>query len=329
MPGWMVTGGSGFLGRHLLDRLAVDAPDGVEVVAIGRRQPEGRPTIRFVPVDLEDPAGVIRSVAEIAPSVVFHLAGRTPPASPDLLYRSNTMATVHLLDALRSSSRPARVVLVGSAAELGPVPVEDLPVAEDYPCHPGEAYGLSKLLATAAGLAARPPLEVIVARVFNPIGPGLPASQALGRFAGELAAGSGPIRLLVGDLEARRDFVDARDVAGALVAMADRARTGRVYHVGTGRSERVGDGLVRLIGLSGREVTVEVDPAFARGRGPMDSRADCRRIASEVGWSAVTSWETSLADLWAEAVGGAKTPPTPTLPHKWGGGQKMPSSPLP
>ncbi len=298
MPGCLVTGGSGFLGGHLLARLGDDP------VAIGRREPPGRPGGAFVPVDLDDRSAVFRAVAGIAPDRVYHLAGRTPPGSPEDFYRSNAMATVHLLDALRGSGRPCRVVLVGSAAELGPVPVEDLPVAEDYPSRPADAYGLSKWLASAAGLAARPPLEVVVARVFNPIGPGLPASQALGRFAGALAAGSGPIRLAVGDLGARRDFVDARDVAGALFALAERGRAGRVYHVGTGRSHRVGDGLDRLIALSGREVAVESDPAFARSRGPGDSRADVRRITEEAGWSAAIPWDQSLCDLWAGAVAG-------------------------
>ena len=302
MPTWMVTGGSGFLGRHLLDRLANF--EDVEVVTIGRRPPDSLPVGRFVAADLEESGRLAEVVAEIAPAVVFHLAGRTPPASSDLLHRSNTMATVHLLDALRASGRPARVVLVGSAAELGPVSIADLPVGEGYPCHPADAYGLSKLLATTAGLASRPPLEVVVARVFNPIGPGLPASQALGRFAAELARGDGPIRLLVGDLDARRDFVDVRDVAAALVTLADRGRAGRVYHVGTGRSERVRDGLERLMALSGREVSVERDPAFTKSRGPVDSRADVGRIVDEVGWRASIHWETSLADLWVEASGG-------------------------
>jgi nucleoside-diphosphate-sugar epimerase len=296
MSVWLVTGGSGFLGRHLLERLR---SKGVEPIAIGRRRPT---TGAFVPVDLDDSSSLPRVVAEIAPDLVVHLAGRTPPALAEELYRSNTLATVHLLDALRSSGRDCRVVLVGSAAELGPVPVEDLPVDESYPCRPADPYGLSKWLASSAGLAARPPLEVIIARVFNPIGPGMPESQALGRFAGELAEGSVPLRLTVGDLDARRDFVDARDVAGALLALADRGHPGRIYHIGTGRSHRVGDGLDRLIALSGREVVVESDPTFARGRGPSDSRADVRRIAEEVGWSAAIAWDESLRDLWADAV---------------------------
>ena len=300
MPVWVVTGGSGFLGSHLLARLAEAGPSpvGEEVVAVGRSVPGGW-SGRFEGVDLDKPDAVARVAGELRPSVVFHLAGRTPPARPEEFYRSNTLATVALLDALRGLNQPVRVVLVGSAAELGPVPVADLPVGESWLCCPLDAYGLSKWLATAAGLAAQSPLEVVVARVFNPIGPGLPESQALGRFARALAEGQGPTRLTVGDLDARRDFVDVRDVAEALIALATRGESGRVFHVGTGRSRRVGDGLDRVIALSGRRVSVEVAPSFGRPSGPSDSRADIARITLEVGWSPRTEWERSLADLWA------------------------------
>src|SRR3954465_8481467 len=129
------------------------------------------------------------------------------------------MATVHLLDALRALARPVRAVLAGSGGELGPVAADDLPVGEDYACRPAESYGLSKWLATTAGLAARPPLEVVVARIFNPIGPGMPPGLAFGRFARRLAEpGPDPLRLTVGNLDSRRDFIDVRDVARALIA---------------------------------------------------------------------------------------------------------------
>ena len=305
-PTILITGGSGFLGRHLLERLLAESSSGLEAVVLGRSLPVGWPTGRFRRCDLEDPGQLARTVIEVAPTTVYHLAGRTPPAVAEDYYRQNLLATVRLLDALRAPGRPCRVVLVGSAAEFGPVPIEDLPVGEDYPCRPADPYGLSKWLATSAGLAARPPLEVVIARVFNPIGPGLPASQALGRFAGALADGSGPLRLVVGDLEARRDFVDVRDVAGALVALASKGQPGRVYHVGSGCSQRVGDGLDRLIALSGREVRIEVDPALARSAGPSDSRADIRRIAAATGWSPEIPWDKSVRDLWKDALAGPR-----------------------
>ena len=304
MPVWMVTGGSGFLGSHLLARLGWQPSPGVEVVAVGRTIPAGW-SGRFEVMDLDQPEAVARVLERMRPSVVFHLAGRTPPALDLEFEQGNTRATVGLLDALQSSSQPVRVVLVGSAAELGPVPVADLPVGESWPCRPVGAYGLSKWLASAAGLAAREPLEVVVARLFNPIGPGMPESQALGRFARALAQGEGPTTLTVGDLDARRDFIDVRDVAEALVSLATRGDSGRVFHVGTGQSRRVGDGLDRLIALSGRTVLIQGDPGFGSPTGPSDSRADITRITTEVGWSPRIGWEQSLADLWAKARGRA------------------------
>jgi nucleoside-diphosphate-sugar epimerase len=302
MPVWLITGGSGFLGRHLLARLARRDPDDIEIRAVGRWKPPEWHAETFRQVDLDLDGPLARVVDEVRPSLVFHLAGRTPPASNDVYYRINLLNTLRLLDTLRARGQACRVVLVGSAAELGPVPVEDLPVDEDHPCRPADAYGLSKWLATVAGLAASPPLEVVVARVFNPVGPGLPTSQALGRFAEALASGSGPLRLKVGDLEARRDFVDVRDVARALIGLAKNGQPGQVYHIGTGQSRRVGDGLDRLIEWSGREVEVSADPSLSRGHGPSDSRADLRKVVEHVGWRPEISWERSLRDLWDHAL---------------------------
>jgi GDP-4-dehydro-6-deoxy-D-mannose reductase len=302
MPAWLVTGGSGFLGRCLLDTLEHDPPPDAEVWALGRRCPRGWNAQRFVAADLTDFDGLRAVLSRIEPAVVLHAAGRTPPAQPDELYRGNTLATALLLETLGQQSRETRVVLAGSAAELGPVDVPHLPVDESYSCHPVDAYGASKYLASVAGLAANPPLQVVVGRVFNPIGPGMPESQALGRFAA-LLADPETVRLSVGCLETRRDFIDVRDVARALIALAERGQPGLVYHVGTGRSNRVGDGLERLIGLSERTIAVERDPRIASNSGPLDSRADIGRIVAHTGWQPQVAWEQSLRDLWDAACG--------------------------
>ncbi len=301
MPGWVVTGGSGFLGRHILGALG----GRVDVRVLGRTCPLKWPLDQFIEVNLEEPESLARAIGVTKPDVVIHAAGRTPPADPGVLYRGNTLATVHLLDALRADGRVVRVVIAGSAAEVGPVEVENLPVDEDHPCRPIEPYGLSKWLATCAGLAARPPLEVVVARVFNPIGPGQPLNQALGRFAARLAENEeGP--LIVGDLNGRRDFIDVRDVARALIALADRGESGRVYNVGTGHSRRVGDGLDHLIRLSGRAIEVQVNPDRHGSPGPSDSRAKIDRIVTATAWRPEIAWETSLEDLWIEASNRAR-----------------------
>jgi GDP-4-dehydro-6-deoxy-D-mannose reductase len=300
---WLVTGGSGFLGRHVLSALADASERGIRVVVLGRRHPGGWPKEDFVRADLDDFAGLSRAISEIAPDVVIHTAGKTPPAPSSQLYLSNTRATAFLLDALRASGRSCRVILAGSAAELGPVPVAGLPVGEDHLCRPTDAYGLSKWAASRLGLAASPPLDVMVARIFNPVGPGLPVSQAFGRFASLLAEpGPDPLMMKVGDLDARRDFVDVRDVADALLSLVEHGRPKTLYHVGTGFSRSVGEGLRELIRLSGRDVRFEESTLPALRRGPSDSRADNRRIVEQTGWTPRVRWETSLADLWHEAI---------------------------
>ena len=306
MAVWLVTGATGFVGRHVLEALQGGAnaqlPSDDTVFVLGRHCPPAWPRDMFVAADLTEPEIVRRAIEQIKPDFVIHTAGRTQPATDDELYRANFWATIHLLAALRSTRKPARIVLSGSAAELGSVDPIYLPVDESHVGYPQDAYGRSKWLATSAGLAERAPLEVIAARVFNPIGPGTPPSQAFGRFAELLMnPGSDPVDLRVGDLEARRDFIDVRDVAHAMIALARSGRSGLVYNVATGQSRRVGDGLERLIDLSGRAVRVSVDPALKSRPGPADSRARIERIVNQTGWQPSISWERSLEDLWHEA----------------------------
>jgi len=305
MAVWLITGATGFVGRHVLGALQDGFDDSSrsedQLIVLGRRRPADWPEDAFVATDLNDADQLGETIRGIAPDVMIHTAGRTPPASDDELYRANFWATIHLLSALRSGRRPVRIVLSGSAAEQGPVAASELPVAETHACNPIDAYGRSKWLATVGGLSERAPLEVIVARVFNPIGPGTPATQAFGRFAARLNdPGPDPLELGVGDLDARRDFIDVRDVARAMIALALRGQSGLVYNVGTGQSRRVGEGLDRLIGLSRRAVRVSVDQALKSRRGPADSRASIDRIVSHTGWRPRISWEQSLDELWAD-----------------------------
>jgi GDP-4-dehydro-6-deoxy-D-mannose reductase len=306
MATWLVTGANGFVGGHVLDALAasvegLSAAD-TRVVVLGRRRPPDWPEDAFIAADLNEPRELCRGLQCIRPDFVIHTAGKTPPAADEELYRTNFWATVHLLNVLRSLALPMRVVVSGSAAELGTVAGAHLPVNEGYPCEPRGAYGRSKLLATKRALAEAAPLEVVVARVFNPIGPRIPETQAFGRFAARLSeAAPDPLALEVGDLDAHRDFIDVRDVARAMIALALRGHGGLVYHVGTGVSRRVGEGLERLIRLSRRSVRVEVDPSLYARRGPSDSRADISRIVAHTGWCPTVSWEQSMEDLWREA----------------------------
>jgi GDP-4-dehydro-6-deoxy-D-mannose reductase len=259
-----------------------------------------------VAADLERPEEITSAIEAIRPDRVIHAAGRTPPATRDELLRSNAWGTLRLLEALISARSSARLVITGSAAELGRVGEEHLPVGEDYPPQPSDDYGFSKWAATHAAQTLFRRIDVVIARIFNPVGPGQPKTQALGAFASELAAGA--TSLFVGDLEARRDFVDVRDVARALVILGQAGGRGRVYHVGTGQSHRVGDALEHFLKCVGRTVEIRIDPRLASAPGPRNSRADIRRITAETSWRPQIVWERSLDDLWKEATAAAHRP---------------------
>src|SRR5262249_43574909 len=98
MPVWLVTGGMGFLGRHVRNALAQRRDPAIEIVVLGRRVPPWWDRGRFLAADLADPAAAERAIAATSPDVVIHLAGRTPPAAPADFDRDNTLATLHLLD---------------------------------------------------------------------------------------------------------------------------------------------------------------------------------------------------------------------------------------
>lgn len=312
MATWLITGASGFLGRHVLEVLRLELDRGGRsadrIIAMGRTRPAGVPDSSFASVDLGDGAGLDAAVREIAPDFVLHTAGKTPPGTDEELFHANFWSTVRLLKSVRITGKPVRVVLAGSAAELGPVKTADLPVGEDYPCQPMTAYGRSKWMATVSALAEVGPVDVSVARVFNLIGPGVPDGQAFGRFAGQLLSpGPDPLPMVVGRLDARRDFIDVRDAARAMVAVALQGKRGRVYHVGTGHSRTVQEGLDALIRLSGRSVRICVDPRLSSPKEPDDSRARIDRIVSETGWQPTIPFQQTLIDLWEDANDRAKS----------------------
>lgn len=259
--------------------------------------------------DLADTEHARAVVRASRPDIVFHLAGTTRPAPLEALWRSHATATVSLLSALAAEGRPVRVVTVGSAAEYGAAGGSRRP-SEDAPTEPLSDYGTSKL---AQGLCAlsfnRGPVEVVVARIFNVLGPGTPENLAPGAFARQIALierGAQDPEILVGDLSPRRDYLDRRDAADALAALAGRGRPGLVYNVGEGRSRSMRSILDGLLATSTARVRVAVDPSRLRPAQVRDLAAGVYRLRRDTGWRPRVRLERSLADTlawWRERTG--------------------------
>jgi nucleoside-diphosphate-sugar epimerase len=261
-----VTGASGFLGGHLSAELW---RDGWEVV-------KGRRGAGACGAD-----GMLADLQDAAPDALFHMAGLTHAAEAAQFYEANVALSARLLDAAARLSRPPVIVLAGSAAEYGWVPPEAMPVNEAQFCRPVTDYAISKHAQTLMALArAAAGSKVIVARIWNPIGPGMSRRLALGAFAAEIAAmPSGGGALHVGNLDVARDFIDVREAARLLVAVARRPQAfGQVVNVCSGRSWQLRTLVDRMIALTGRPIALLVDPGRVRSGEPPALYGDTTRL---------------------------------------------------
>lgn len=258
----LVTGANGFVGRALTARLnadrwhvirAVRAPLAgwpAETLVLGMA-PWGRDTFAT-------------AIAHAKPDVVFHLAGITWTSNSAELYNTNVGLSASLLDAAATAKVRPAVVLMGSAAEYGSLTPELLPAREDGPCQPVTDYGISKFAQTLLGMArARTGVAVLIARLFNSVGAGMPRHLALASFAEQLRGGAS--ELSVGDLDVTRDFIDVAEAARQIVLLAsDPGNYGRVFNICTGTETNLRTLVEQLIRLSGRSVRLVVDQARLR-----------------------------------------------------------------
>jgi GDP-4-dehydro-6-deoxy-D-mannose reductase len=208
--------------------------------------------------------------------------------------------------ALRHVPR-ARVLLVGSGEAYGPLAAEAAPFDEGALLRPASVYGRSKAAADLLGAAwSARGLDVVRVRAFNHTGPGQSDDFVLASFARQLCEikESQQTRVLeTGNLESVRDFLDVRDVAAAYAALLDRRVPQGAYNVASGRGQRIGVLLERLMEIAGVRADVRVDPARLR---PSDrSIGDASRLRRATGWApriAIEQTLASLVDDWRRRV---------------------------
>jgi GDP-4-dehydro-6-deoxy-D-mannose reductase len=297
----LVTGAAGFAGSHLLDRLGDRSP------VVAWRRPGGSPPsseshVEWQAVDIVDADAVRRALDDVRPRRIYHLAGA---AAVDTSWKSvvphlqvNALGTHHLLEAVRTGGFTCRVLVVTSSQIYQ---VGDEPVDEGAPLVPPNPYGLSKLAQDQIALRAvqDDALDVVIARPFNHIGPRQTPGFAVASFARQIArieAGEAAPEIRVGNLDARRDVTDVRDVVDAYVQLMHAAPPGRPYNVCSGRAWRMGDLLEELVHLSTTDVRVETDPARMRPNDVPVFQGNATRIRTEIGWVSTIKVEQTLRD---------------------------------
>jgi GDP-4-dehydro-6-deoxy-D-mannose reductase len=302
----LITGATGFAGRHLVE---CSAGTGATTVGIGRRQGGAAETpaglADYLAADLLDRGQAERAIQVSAPELVFHLAAEASVArsweDPAGTIVNNLLGTLNLLEAVRHHALRARVLIACSGEEYG-VP-ERLPVDEDHPLRPRNPYGVSKASAELAAdfYADTYGLHVVRARAFNHAGPGQGSDYVVANLARQIAAaeatsaGNGGFELVAGNLDVRRDFTDVRDVVRAYWMALDEADPG-TYNVCSGKSVAVRDILAALAEHTRLEVTSRVDPALLRENEVTEIVGSHERLTSATGWRPEIPLEQTLRD---------------------------------
>ncbi|WP_333771104.1 NAD-dependent epimerase/dehydratase family protein [Streptomyces sp. IBSBF 2435] len=297
----LVLGGAGYLGAPVTARLG--ALPGATVLHGGRAAPDGgggaggRPApdlpadLGTVPVDV-----LAGGLAALGPDVVVNCAGLTGgPAST--LAAVNARGPAALCEAMAAAVPAARLVQLGSAAEYGPG-TPGTPLHESAAARPAGVYGATKLAGTLAVTGSG--LDAVVLRVFNPVGPGAPASGLPGRLAAAFRAAPPDGAVRTGGLGAYRDFVDVNDVAEAVALAATAAGPlPPVLNIGSGRARPARDLAAELAGLAGFTGRIEESGAGSeRSAAASWVCADIALAAAALGWQPARTLRDALAALW-------------------------------
>lgn len=292
----LVTGGHGFVGRWLTAHLTAC---GDEVIA----PPAGE-------LDVTDAAAVRAAVAAAQPEAVYHLAGFAHVGEswqrPEDAFVVNALGTLHVLEGARLAGTDPRVLVVSSAEVYGSVTPDELPITESSPLRPVSPYAASKaaaeLLAAQAHLGRGQP--VLVARPFNHVGPGQLPTFVVPAFARRIsrALAAGNSTLAVGNLSARRDLTDVRDVVRAYRLLIERGPAGGTFNVCTGVDVAIEALVQRMLDLAGADLRLVVDPALVRPADVPVLRGDASVLRAATGWEPEIALEQSLQEVLAEAM---------------------------
>ncbi len=312
MNRYLITGFSGFVGRHFVEYLERTEGDCL-VKGLDINDPDFRydhhnnVKVDFEKIDLLSKDQLEHSIQEFRPDYILHLASFSSVAlsweRPVQSFQNNTNIFLNLIDAVRTFDIDARILSIGSSEEYGNVSDEDLPLREDQALNPVSPYAvarisqeyLSKVYTDGYGM------DIILTRSFNHIGPMQKSIFFVSSLAKQMVelkkAGKDGGTVVTGDVSIVRDFTDVRDVVRAYDLLLKQGRKGNVYNVCSG----IGISLKDLIELMAKQlnmkVDIKVDDSLIR---PADNKkiiGSNEKIKRELAWENAIPMEQSLKDV--------------------------------
>ena len=315
----LITGITGFVGSHLAEYLLSLNYEVFGSVRWRSKRDniahlEKQQVIKLFETDIKDPLSVRKTVADCMPNEIYHLAAQsfvpTSWAAPAETLDTNILGQLNVLEAVREVVPDAKVHVVGSSEEYGLVYPDECPMTEDQPLRPLSPYGVSKVGQDLLGWQYFKSygLNVVRTRAFNHTGPRRGEVFVTSTFAKQMAEiklGKSKPVMMVGNLEAKRDFSDVRDVVRAYHEALTKGTPGEVYNICSGVGRTIQSVLDLLIEISGLKVEIEQDPRRMRPSDVMVLEGSAEKIRKEIGWSPSITFEETMKDLydyWLERV---------------------------
>ncbi|GAA2169447.1 NAD-dependent epimerase/dehydratase family protein [Pedococcus bigeumensis] len=303
----LVTGAAGFTGQHLTKLLV---SRGWEVHGTVRSTPSGVEGVHERSVRLDDWETLAALCRDVRPDVVFHLAAVVDTVeTPDLgaLFRSNVEGTAALLAAVQAGGTTERVVVASSAFAYGRVAEQPGSIAETVPLRPVTPYGASKAAAEAIALQwwRQTGIDLIISRGFQHTGPGHVGAYALADWARQLADGVDVLE--VGNLDVVRDYLDVRDAASALLAVALEGKPGEAYNVASGVPRTMRSLLDGLLAAFASDAEVRPTDLRMRSVDQPVFVANVSKLRGQTEWTPQHTIGDTLRDLAATSRESAAT----------------------
>src|SRR5204863_1816996 len=303
--------GTGFAGSHLVDYLLTRNDFELHGIWRWRSRTENiehlEPgAIALHECDLRDATSTFDTVARVKPDWIFHLAAQsfapTSWVAPSESLTTNILAEVNIFEAVRRLGLQSRIQLACSSEEYGMVYPNETPIRESNPLRPLSPYAVSKVAQDMLGYQYWMSWKVdsVRTRGFNPAGPRRGPVFVASDFAKQIAdieKGKKAPVLHVGNLEAKRDFTDVRDMVRAYVLALEKCEPGEVYNICRGRSWSIRETLDMLLSHTKVKIEVRQDPARLRPSDVPILLGDNGKFVRATGWQPVIPFEQTLYDM--------------------------------
>jgi GDP-4-dehydro-6-deoxy-D-mannose reductase len=306
----LVTGVTGFAGSHLVDYML--AAGGYEIYGIQRWRSRTEniehfaDKITLLECDLRDATSTRDTLERVKPDWIFHLAAQsfvpTSWSAPTESLTTNVLAQVNIFEAVRHMGLKCRIQLACSSEEYGMVFPDEVPIKETNPLRPLSPYAVSKVAQDMLGYQYWMSFKVdsVRTRGFNHEGPRRGPVFVASDFAKQIAdieKGKKAPVLHVGNLEAKRDFTDVRDMVRAYVMALEKCEPGEVYNICSGKAWTIQALLDYLLGLTKTKIEVKQDPARLRPSDVPILLGDNSKFVKATGWQPTIPFETTLRDM--------------------------------